>query len=175
MKKQLILIFLSLFSVFSFSQNAILSSTETDEDGNVIDQNQELAIVSNAVNNSQQNTSQLQINSKSVYVTQIGDYNTVEAVVSAPKYNVDLNQVGDNNLIDVKLKATKLIDYQVLQVGDNNTVIDYNFGNQKVINSSFNQIGDNLKIENYGSNSISEKLQINMTGQSRTITINNYK
>ena len=66
MKKQLILILFSLFSVFSFSQNAILSSTETDEDGNVIDQNQELAIVSNAVNNSQQNASQLQINSKSV-------------------------------------------------------------------------------------------------------------
>ncbi|MBN2867911.1 MAG: hypothetical protein JXK08_04505 [Flavobacteriaceae bacterium] len=174
MKKQLILILLTLFTVFSFSQNAILSSTETDEDGNVIDQNQELAIVSNVVNSNQQNGSQLQLSSKNVYVTQIGDYNTIEAVVSAPKYNVDLNQVGDNNLIDVKLKATKFINYEVLQVGNDNKVIDYNFGTQKVINSSFNQIGDNLKIENYGSNSISEKLQINMTGQSRTITINNY-
>jgi len=174
MKRQLILILFTLFSVFSFSQNPVLSSTETDQDGNVIDQNQEFAIISNTVNNTQQNTLQNQLNSKRVYVTQIGDYNMVEATVYAPKYKLDLNQVGNNNLIDVKLKATQFIDYEVLQVGNDNKVIDYNFGKQQVINSSFNQIGDNLKIENYGSNSISEKLQINMTGQSRTITINNY-
>ncbi len=179
MKKFILIFVLCLFSVNLFSQTNVLSNSNLDEDGNTINQNEELAIIKNVLanNNNNNNNSQnktVQASSSSVFITQVGDSNVSIVKVASPNHNVNLNQSGNYNTIDLDLKADKITTL-VNQSGDNNLVIDYSFGANKEINNTFRQKGNNLTIEKFGTNSFTDDIQINMTGTDRTVIVRSYK
>lgn len=108
----------------------------------------------------------------SVYVQQIGNNNNALTKIKATVSDVDLNQNGNSNSIYLNKSASEINQF-VLQEGNNNSVIDFNYKYNNTVNSTYSQAGNNLNIVNIGSNSISKDLTIKQTGNSGSVLILN--
>jgi hypothetical protein len=108
-----------------------------------------------------------------VLINQIGINNSAILNVSSSQSNVEVLQTGRNNLVDLSYYGTE-INSIVKQDGIDNSVLDYVFSLNDPINTFITQDGSNLHIEKFGSNSITNGLQINMTGSDKTVIINSF-
>ena len=81
-------------------------------------------------------------------------------------------QFGDENKIDLKIKARK-IDETVIQLGLSNSFLDLNPNGNYSHKATAIQTGKNQNLILAGNNSISEKMLINMKGKGQTILIRN--
>ena len=108
----------------------------------------------------------------SVFIRQIGNNNDIVSNSQAINKNINLYQYGDENKIDLKIKAKK-IDETVIQRGFSNSFLDLNLnGNFSHTNTAI-QIGKNQNLILAGNNSISQKMTVNMKGKGQTILIRN--
>lgn len=107
-----------------------------------------------------------------VFVEQIGSNEAIISVTSSQS-NVEVFQKGNNNYVDLDYKAAE-ISSLVVQEGNNNTATDYVHYSQDAANTVITQYGDNLTVQKFGSNSITNGLQINMTGSDKTVIVNSY-
>lgn len=123
-----------------------------------------LQYTSNNISNVQQNTY--------VTVTQIGDYNFSSVNVNANSARINIEQNGFNNAVDID-KSGNQINESIYQNGSNNYIQDQSYYSNQNSTTQFTQLGDNLNLYNYGSNSISEGLNIVQTGSQKTIIIIN--
>lgn len=109
----------------------------------------------------------------SVFVTQIGDYNSLTTQVKTRTDQSVYTQVGDNNHILV-LAETKSLNQNIQQQGEGNYF--QSFGNDLHANHSIqvNQNGINQDITVFGNNSMSDKMIINMNGTDSSLIIRNF-
>lgn len=114
-----------------------------------------------------------EISSNQVFINQVGQDNRIEARIIAENSDVTYNQTGMNNYVDVNVN---LKEYQsvVNQVGDNNQVFDQMWDTDASASLQLNQQGENLHFERFGSNSIGNNLEFNMTGNTRSIIVRNF-
>lgn len=80
-------------------------------------------------------------------------------------------QIGNYN--DVKVYDKNPKELTIVQQGDYNTTLYINAGNNPT-KASVNTRGDNNYIDITGSNSISEKMKININNSNMTIFVRNY-
>lgn len=108
-----------------------------------------------------------------VFIQQIGDDNKISSNTKSEANAMNLNQFGDNNNIYLDISA-KVIDEKVLQSGDNNYFLDFSPYGTKYHSADIVQRGNNQNITVFGGNGISEKLKVNMQGDSKTIIVRNF-
>ncbi len=113
------------------------------------------------------------LSENAVFITQIGDDNEVNSVTSSSESNIRYVQIGNSNIADVNVGSER-IDETIFQIGDNNTVFDYNVFKNEGHNIDVRQSGSNQNLTLFGSNSISEKLKVSMQGQNQTIIVRNF-
>ena len=108
-----------------------------------------------------------------VFITQIGDNNEVGSVTSSNESNIQYVQIGNYNILDVNVGSER-IDESIFQIGNNNTVFDYNVFKNELHDIEVSQSGNNQNLTLFGANSISEKLKVSMQGQNQTIIVRNF-
>ena len=108
----------------------------------------------------------------SVFIRQIGNNNDIVSNSQATKKNINLYQHGDENKIDLKIKAKK-IDETVIQRGFSNSFLDLNPNGSYSHKASVFQRGKNQNLILLGNNSISKQMTVNMKGKGQTILIRN--
>jgi|GEM_PF-3957579 len=108
----------------------------------------------------------------SVFIRQIGNNNDIVSNSQAINKNINLYQYGDENKIDLKIKAKK-IDEIVIQRGFSNSFLDLNLNGNFSHKTTAIQIGKNQNLLLAGNNSISQKMIVNMKGKGQTILIRN--
>ncbi|NND61788.1 MAG: hypothetical protein HKN48_01200 [Flavobacteriaceae bacterium] len=110
----------------------------------------------------------------SIYIQQIGNKNSVFAQTRSIASNMTVLQTGNRNEVALDVDAA-FIDESVIQLGSNNSFIDLNGKRSLLHRTGVIQRGRNQNLIMLGSNSISDKLKINMTGQKQTVIVRNIK
>jgi len=117
----------------------------------------------------------IQKTNNGVFITQIGEGNMVNASLKARDFaNASFEQNGDLNKVNSNITAQS-IENKIIQNGTNNQVIDYINAPSQDVSLQLNQQGNDLYFERFGSNSIGDKIQFNMTGSFKTIIVRNFQ
>ena len=106
----------------------------------------------------------------SIFIRQIGNNNDIVSNSQTTNKSINTLQFGDENKIDLKIKARK-IDETVIQIGLSNSFLDLNPNGNYSHKASAIQTGKNQKLILAGNNSISKKMIVNMKGKGQTILI----
>lgn len=112
--------------------------------------------------------------SNQVFIDQVGRQNSANVQVTARETNVQYNQSGIGNSIDVSVNL-QTYNSVVNQSGNYNQVFDQMWDSEANASLQLNQQGENLHFERFGTNSIGNKLEFNMTGNARSIIVRNFK
>ncbi len=126
----------------------------------------------------EENTSQL------VAIDQIEKMNQIEIFQSGSDNNIDINvasessdirvlQNGSGNQINLDVTA-KRIEARVVQNGEDHLLSSFSEGTE-VFQLNTLQQGSNTEIITHGENTISEKIDINLIGNDRSVIIRNFK
>ena len=109
---------------------------------------------------------------KSVFITQIGEDNHVAYDVSSPKAEIHLTQTGDLNNIQMQLSGNHITE-EISQEGNGNFFYEVSLDTPE---NTFGllQKGNYNHLEKYGANSISNNMNLEVTGDSKTIIIRNF-
>lgn len=172
--KLLHIIFISLIMNSAFSQEektALQINKEFETIGAIENFSLLDKINRDNLQNAQNNTNNIQGNNY-VAITQIGNYNFSSVNVNATSAQINIEQNGNNNAVDID-KAGNQINESIYQNGNNNYIQDQSYYSNQNSTSQFTQLGDNLSLYSYGSNSISEGLNIVQTGSQKSIIIIN--
>ncbi|WP_424494835.1 hypothetical protein [Salinimicrobium sp. GXAS 041] len=117
------------------------------------------------------NISNPQVNNQ-IFISQVGEENYMSTRISSSNAIVDLKQKGNNNNLNIDLTAST-IRYKLTQNGSNNIYEDFVFDPTAEVQVDIIMQGNNNSFKTFGSNSIGNKLQFNMTGNSKTILVRN--
>ncbi|MEO9894671.1 hypothetical protein [Aurantibacter sp.] len=111
--------------------------------------------------------------SNSVYIQQIGSNNSSLVQSKSDYSTISLVQNGNANNADIDV-AAKTFSTNVLQNGNNNFLLEY--GNSPSLNLERNiiQNGNEQNVVIFGSNSLTDKIQLNLQGNAKSITIRNF-
>ena len=108
-----------------------------------------------------------------VFIQQIGELNNVYTNTQTIEGTISIFQQGLNNKAGLFLKSRK-IDYHLTQTGNNNRYLHFNSWDPEIIKVNALQNGNDNDLIIHGENGISEKMQINFTGNNRAIIIRNF-
>ncbi len=161
-------LFINIVSSMCFAQNAVEETNPLDLIKVIGPQN----IVPNFSINPTQ-ISSITSHSNNIYIDQIGSNNTIRINAVTQRSNIDLIQNGNSNTVRLNFSALSAAE-TIQQQGDNHHLAA--FGNTPSLNlqRTVNQEGYGQKLIIHGSNSLSEKIQLNMKGAASTIIIRNF-
>ena len=111
-----------------------------------------------------------------IFIRQIGSDNFSRVVTGTSDSGlarVDLLQQGDNNYANIVDSSQEFLK-NVVQNGDGNRLYDYSLPSNLSTNFQLIQNGNNLYVEKFGTNSLTEDLKINMTGNARSVIIRSF-
>ncbi|TYB80323.1 hypothetical protein ES677_03025 [Bizionia gelidisalsuginis] len=114
------------------------------------------------------------VQGNSVFVTQIGAYNTIAADVTSNASEIRIAQNGDLNKVQLDYEVNKVVA-DLKQIGNNNNIKDYVLDRNAEISLDLIQNGDNLKFERFGSNEITKNIKFTQTDASPTIIIRSFE
>ncbi|AZQ44075.1 hypothetical protein [Nonlabens ponticola] len=118
----------------------------------------------NFISNNQANASNNPVTrGNSVFIEQAGFGNQASVTAASDNSEINLFQSGNFNQSFIKLNATSIRE-NVLQRGNSNLFIDYSVHGARTHNVDLIQDGSYNTVISAGRNSISERLQINQTG-----------
>lgn len=150
------------------------AQTYMESENNTVSEN--LATPANLFLLSSQNapSSQTQsVSSNSVYIDQIGSENTVISTTHSQTSDINLLQRGNGNTMFLDITANEIIQ-NILQQGNDNDYFNITSNPSGTHAVDLIQNGNNQDFTMYGSNTISERLKINMTGDNRSLIIRNF-
>lgn len=108
-----------------------------------------------------------------VYVSQVGEGNTIFSDTTAETLNLNLIQKGTFNEIVLEVTA-KDISETVIQDGNDNSFLDFSDNGALFHGAEILQVGNDQNLVWFGNNSISEKLKVTMRGEGKTVTVRNF-
>jgi len=161
MKKFKFLILFFLFPIIMIAQNYM------NEKDNIVQTQEALFYLNNSILQKNYSSSNL------VFIEQEGSRNKANAHITSSDSEVIIKQFGNDNFANLSLDAF-FIRENITQIGNNNMLRDYSLNAQYNHNVNVQQFGNNQKVYINGSNSLSEKIKINVTGNGKTIFVNNY-
>ena len=112
-------------------------------------------------------------NGNNVYIQQIGQGNIINSSISSSDAMVNLDQRGDENEISLNVNAGK-VEYNVVQTGNNNYLQDHTFKPQETAQLNLRQEGNENEVIKYGANSITNKMEFNIEGNSKLLIIRSF-
>lgn len=115
----------------------------------------------------------VQSSGNQVFIQQIGQGNYIISDINSSDAEVELNQNGNDNNIQVSLRAQKIRE-RISQSGDGNTASRYVNDTDAVINLELSQNGNN-SFEQYGVNSKTENLKITQQAGARAVIVRSFK
>jgi len=165
---------LVLIAIFIYGNVAIAQTYKKDESETTIKNFTEKNVENNflATNLTSENTLVF-TDENTIFIQQIGNDNVVKANTKSDKSNIALSQNGDQNKIYLDI-AAKTIEEKIIQDGDNNYFLDFSPYGVDFHSAEVVQQGNNQNITVFGGNAISEKIKINMQGDSKTIIVRNF-
>jgi hypothetical protein len=161
MKNFNIWILFFLFPIILIAQNYM------NEKDNVEQTQEALFYLNNSVLENKYSSSNL------VFIEQEGSRNVANAHITSSNSEVVIKQFGNDNFANLNLDAF-FIRENITQIGNNNTLRDYSLGSKSNHIVNVNQFGNNQKVYINGSNSLSEKIKINVKGNGKTVFVNNF-
>lgn len=109
----------------------------------------------------------------SVYIQQIGTNNSSLVDITATDGQFELLQNGNANRAKITVVGETL-NHTLLQNGNNNLLMEYGNTPNLDLERNIIQNGNNQGVFIYGSNTLTDKLFLNVQGSSKTITIRNF-
>jgi hypothetical protein len=113
------------------------------------------------------------VDGNSVFVRQIGDFNTASIQTTTNASEINLLQNGDSNDAQLDYVANTAIA-DLIQNGNNNRIKDYVNAPNEDISLDLIQSGDNLNFERNGANELTKSLKFKQTEASPTIIVRSY-
>lgn len=157
-----------MITTFGYAQEKNSDQLTSDlQNWQLVDQQQVFLNQENAATSLQANLN------KTVLIRQVGETNTAFLNVFSDSYSIEVIQTGDYNTVDVNETALQ-ISKNIIQTGDHNTYFENSFTSGEHTMMHLNQEGDNLYFEKFGSNALSDKIKLKMTGNSKTILLRNF-
>lgn len=115
----------------------------------------------------------LETSSNSVYIQQIGANNSSMVNIRATDSQFDLVQNGNANNVRINTVGQTLT-HTLTQNGNNNLLMEYGNTPNLDLERNIIQNGSNQGVFIYGSNALTDKIFLNLQGNSKTITIRNF-
>ncbi|WP_299115021.1 hypothetical protein [uncultured Winogradskyella sp.] len=113
-------------------------------------------------------------NSRNVtIIQQIGNNNKATASSNSNTSAIDFIQIGNNNNIESTNSILNTTE-RIIQNGNNNDVINFSFGNVDTSSLNILQNGNNLSFEKFGTNSLTNKLSLRVSGNNQTVIIRSF-
>ncbi len=115
-------------------------------------------------------------NLNSIYLQQIGSNNATRIQTNTRSSEVSIFQNGRFNNADLDYTANTVVT-NLRQEGDYNKIKDYvnNTSKNADVSLDLTQDGNNLYFERFGTNSITESLKFNQTGNGKSLIIRSFK
>lgn len=112
------------------------------------------------------------VEANSVFITQTGGNNAIDYAISSSKAEIHLIQTGDLNNIQMQLSGNHITE-KISQEGNGNFFYEVSLDTPE---NTFGllQKGNYNRFEKYGANSISNNMNLEVTGDSKTIIIRNF-
>lgn len=110
------------------------------------------------------------IQGNSVYVRQIGDFNTTNIVTNTNASEINLLQNGDYNDTNLDYTANTAVA-DLIQNGNNNRIRDFVNNPDADVSLDLIQTGSNLNFEREGVNELTKSLKFRQTEASPTIIV----
>src|SRR5690625_2029531 len=108
-----------------------------------------------------------------VYIRQVGEGNYAQAQVKSQQAHVDYRQQGNNNYINFDVQAPH-VEHVVHQTGNSNRAFGFMTAEDQS-NLQLLQSGNNQHFEQFGSNSIGDKMQVKMSGNTHAVIVRNFQ
>lgn len=108
-----------------------------------------------------------------VYIQQVGVGNYAHAQVKSEQAFVDYRQEGNYNYISFDMQ-TPSVENVVHQRGNSNRAFGFMTGDVQS-NLHLSQTGNNQHFEQFGSNSIGDKMQLKMSGNTNAVIVRNFQ
>lgn len=108
-----------------------------------------------------------------VYIQQVGVGNYANAQVKSEQALVDYRQQGNYNYISFDLRAPQ-VENVVHQTGNSNRAFGFMTGDAQS-NLHLSQTGNNQHFEQFGTNSIGDKMQLKMSGNTNAVIVRNFQ
>lgn len=110
----------------------------------------------------------------SIFLNQIGERNLSDVLIIADKSEVSIYQNGNDNEVNLKVKAGEVTE-NIIQIGDNNYFVDISLLKSSTPREiDIYQKGKDQSIIMTGSNSLSDKMKIKQKGNNSMLIINNF-
>lgn len=159
------IIFLTFF-VFLFSMDGF-AQIEVKDDLKAFQILESQESVKNVSNNPR-------VTGNQIFIEQVGRDNVINFEIVASKSEVRYNQNGEGNVIDASIMANTY-NSEIFQNGSDNRIIDEITSSTDNVVLNLTQDGQFQNFERYGSNSIGDKLEFNMSGNFNSLIVRNYK
>lgn len=158
---------------FQFATAQTYKDTETNEDKVISNEDVSRQVLSSLGIGTSQNVRNSTVQGNSVFLRQIGDFNTVSVNVQTNASEISLIQNGDSNDISLDYLANTAVT-DLVQNGDNNRITDFVNDLNADVSLDLIQDGDNLNFERNGANNLTKSLQFKQTEASPTLIIRSY-
>ena len=123
---------------------------------------------------SDQASSRIQsIESNSVVLRQIGDFNKATVVTSTEKSELILQQNGDRNRLSL-LYDTRAVFADISQRGNENVLKDFVIDPEIDVTLELQQEGDGLYFERFGANNLTKSIRFNQTAASPVVIVRSF-
>ncbi|WP_290696937.1 hypothetical protein [Lacinutrix sp.] len=113
------------------------------------------------------------IQSNSIAIEQAGSNNTIIARVASRASEININQNGLGNDVNLIYKVDAVVS-NLSQNGNDNIIKDYVIDPNAKVSLDLQQTGNNLIFDKFGSNNISKNIKFNQTEASPTIIIRSF-
>ena len=167
-----LLILLLIFAQVSFSQT--YNEVETNEE-TITENDIELSkkIFGNFGIGTGVNPRNYQITGNTLYLTQIGEFNSASIITETNASEINISQNGDRNNVDLTYVANTAIA-DLIQNGNNNRIRDFVRDRNADISLDLIQDGDGLLFIRNGANSLTKSLKFRQSEASPTLIIRSY-
>ncbi|MFK5982261.1 MAG: hypothetical protein QM499_05045 [Flavobacteriaceae bacterium] len=175
MKTIKIIMFLSLMLVVNVQISYGQTYNEEETNAETIKNNEELkkSFFANLGIGTNVNPINSQISGNTLFLTQIGEYNTASIITETNASEININQNGDVNTVDINYVVNTAIA-NLTQNGDNNRISDFVRDRNADISLDLTQNGDGLIFVRKGVNSLTKSLKFRQTEASPILIIKSY-
>ncbi|MGB6151420.1 MAG: hypothetical protein WBG48_05460 [Pricia sp.] len=111
--------------------------------------------------------------SGSAYIYQIGNDNIGKIKTYGENNAVELVQNGNANRADINVSANTVV-HSTLQNGNGNVFLEYGKASHLNLERTILQNGNHQNLSIFGSNSLTESIQLNMEGDAQALTIRSF-
>ena len=163
----------ALLLITQISYGQTYNETTSDEESVISNIELSKSVLSNLGIGTGTNPRNATIEGNSVFLEQIGQYNTTSIKTRTESSEINVLQDGNRNDVDITYEANTAIA-DLVQNGNNNQIVDFVIDENADISLDLIQDGNNLKFVREGVNSLTKSLKFKQTEASPVLIIRSY-